>query len=112
MAVWKTTSPVRSTGAPKLCPSKTVPSSRARRAGFKWAMPPDGGSNFYYFTTPRFGIAPRSNPAPVAQAAGLVIVLRLYRPEQPVILHLARTRNPRGAVQLRGVAGLPAVAER
>src|SRR6185295_7397573 len=46
MAVLKTTSPARSTGAPKLCPSKTVPSSRARRAGFKWVMPPNGGVTF------------------------------------------------------------------
>src|ERR1700684_2151038 len=35
MAVLKTTSPVRSTGAQKLWPSKTVPSSKARTAGFK-----------------------------------------------------------------------------
>src|SRR5205814_4339405 len=34
MAVLKTTSPDRSAGAPKLLPSKTVPSSKARIAGF------------------------------------------------------------------------------
>ena len=51
MAVLKTTSPVRSTGAPKLLPSKTVPSSRARTAGFNWADPPGFGGNFYFTTS-------------------------------------------------------------
>src|ERR1700676_1664438 len=47
MAVLNTTSPVRSTGAPKLLPSKTVPSSRARTAGFNGACSSRFGGNFY-----------------------------------------------------------------
>src|SRR5690242_20169371 len=45
MAVLKTTSPERSTGAPKLLPSKTVPSSKARIAdsntmsSWEWVTP-------------------------------------------------------------------------
>src|SRR5579862_758167 len=40
MAVLKTTSPRLSFGAPKLLPSKTVPSSRARIAAFNSDCPP------------------------------------------------------------------------
>src|SRR5258708_3286243 len=54
MAVLKTSSPVRSTGAPKLLPSKTVPSSRARTAGFNWAYSSRFGGNFYLNTLRRW----------------------------------------------------------
>src|SRR6185437_495363 len=48
MAVLKTTSPERSMGAPKLLPSKTVPSSRARIAEFKLGFASVGVDNFYF----------------------------------------------------------------
>src|SRR5665213_580195 len=57
MAVLKTTSPVRSTGAPKLLPSKTVPSSRARTAGFNWACSSRFGGKFYLTTVGGFRAA-------------------------------------------------------
>src|ERR1700691_3321257 len=54
IAVLKTTSPERSAGAPKLLPSKTVPSSRARIAESNNFLLGDWGKN--HCTLPRLAV--------------------------------------------------------
>src|SRR5215471_1000422 len=71
MAVLNTTSPARSLGAPKLLPSKTLPSSKARTARFNRLFLLGWGNR--YFTVGRVGLYAASpewsstvRPIPVA----------------------------------------------
>src|SRR5580658_10842382 len=85
IAVLKTTSPERSAGAPKLLPSKTVPSSRARIAESNNFLLGDWGKN--HCTLPRLAVRfalkkrHRMHIAPGAAQCSVIGQIYLYGPK-------------------------------